>query len=142
MRELYSRHRGGINADVVRRCVLLTKTSPTGYDARGRRSQNPSRKARSAMLRRFFPKMAKVAFLCGVFSSAIVGGCGPQEDVDTLAQEVHTTKAAVLNQTDFNSFLTAVNFKGCTFVIASGTGTFTPSSELSQALYGDPDGSK
>jgi hypothetical protein len=93
------------------------------------------------MSRRFFSKMAPLVLLCGIFSSAVLVGCGPADELGALRQEVHETKAAVLNQTDFNSFLSAVNLRGCTFLITGGTGTFTPSSELSQALYGDPNGS-
>lgn len=94
------------------------------------------------MIRRFFSKVAPLVLLCGVFSSGVLVGCGGGDDFETRQQAVHETKAAQLNQTDFNSFLSAVNLKGCTFVIAAGNGTFTPSSELSMALYGDPDGSK
>ena len=94
------------------------------------------------MMKRFFSKMAPWVLLCGVLSSTVLVGCGDSgDDLAALQQEVRETKSAVLNQTDFTSFLNAVNLKGCTFVIAAGNGTFTPSSELSMALYGDPNGS-
>lgn len=95
------------------------------------------------MLKRFTAKIAPLTLALGIGGALValgLPGCG-SEDVDSVQQQLLETKAATVVQADFNSFLTAVNLKSCTFVIAGGTGTFTPSSELSQVLYGDPNGS-
>ena len=44
-------------------------------------------------------------------------------------------------QADLDGYVDEVKLRDCTFVVAGGVATFTPSSELSQALFGDPDGS-
>ena len=92
------------------------------------------------MMRRFFSKVTPAVLLCGVFSSAALTGCGMEDELGSLSQEVHTTKSATLNQADFTSFTNAVNLKGCTFSIAGGNGAFTPSNELAAAIWGDPNG--
>lgn len=91
------------------------------------------------MLKRFTATLAPLTLALGLGGSLGLWGCGGAE-VDSLQQQLLETKAATLTQADFTSFLTAVNLKSCTFVIAAGTGTFTPSSELSQAIWGDPNG--
>ena len=90
------------------------------------------------MRNRFSPKMSPL--LVGAFSSLMLAACGGA-DVDQLQEEVVVTKAATLNQHDFDTFLGGIKLSSCTFAVAAGTGTFTPSSELSQVLYGDPNGS-
>lgn len=95
------------------------------------------------MLKRFTAKIAPLTLALGIggaLGALALPGCGSAE-VDSLQQQLTETKAATIVQADFNSFLTAVNLKSCTFVIAGGTGTFTPSNELAQILYGDPNGS-
>ena len=91
------------------------------------------------MFTRLSAKM--MPLLVGVLAGGSWAGCGV-EGVDQVQEAVVVTKAAVINQADFDSYTNAVNLKGCTFVIGGGTGTFTPSSQLSQVLYGDADGSK
>jgi hypothetical protein len=89
------------------------------------------------MFNRFSTKMAPA--LMGVLSAWMLTGCGGEE-VAQLEESVTVTKAATLNQHDFDTFLSGIKLSSCTFGIAAGTGTFTPSSELSQVLYGDPNG--
>lgn len=91
------------------------------------------------MLNRLSAKMMPLLVSVVVGSSWV--GCGV-EGIDQVQNAVVVTKAAVINQADFDSYTNAVNLKGCSFVIGGGTGTFTPSSQLSQVLYGDSDGSK
>ena len=88
------------------------------------------------MLNRF-SKMSPV--LVGALSTWMLTACGTPE-VDQLQEEVVVTKAATLNQHDFDGFLAGIKLSSCTFSVAAGTGTFTPSSELSKVLYGDPNG--
>lgn len=97
------------------------------------------------MTKRFFAKlfplrMGLLAATLGIGGLAGLAGCGEVE-IDSLQQELIETKAAKLDQRDFDTFLDAIKLKNCSFVVAAGTGTFTPSNELSQALYGDPVGS-
>lgn len=89
------------------------------------------------MLNRFSAKMSPV--LVGALSTWMLTACGTPE-VDQLQEQVVVTKAATLNQTDVNNLVGGIKLTSCSFVIAAGTGTFTPSSELSQILYGDPNG--
>lgn len=76
----------------------------------------------------------------GLLSGGALLGCGGEE-TDSLQEQLIETKAVSLKQTDFDTYLSTVKLGDCTFVVAGGVGTFTPSSELSKALYGDPNGS-
>ena len=78
--------------------------------------------------------------LMGVLSACLLSACGSDE-LGQLREPLTETKAAQINQHDIDGFLTSIKLKNCTFVVGGGTGTFTPSSELSQVLYGDPNGS-
>lgn len=77
-------------------------------------------------------------FLLGMFSSWLLVGCGGQESVPSQPTAVRI--AAQINQHDVDSFTNAINLTGCTFVVAAEAATFTPSAELSQMIYGDPNG--
>lgn len=97
------------------------------------------------MTNRFFAKlfplrMGVLAATLGIGGLAGLGGCGEME-IDSLQQEITETKAAKLDQRDFDTFVDTIKLRNCSFVVAAGTGTFTPSNELSSALYGDPVGS-
>jgi hypothetical protein len=89
------------------------------------------------MLNRYSAKMSPV--LVGALSTWMLTACGAPE-VDQIEEKVTVSKAAVLNQHDFDGFLTGINLKSCSFSIAGGTGQFTPSNELSKVLYGDSNG--
>ena len=92
-------------------------------------------------VRRSGQRVAKAApVLMGVLSACLLSACGSDE-VGQLREPLTETKAAQINQRDIDSFLTSIKLKNCTFVAGGGSGTFTPSSELSQVLYGDPNGS-
>lgn len=91
------------------------------------------------MMNRFSAKM--VPLMAGMLSSWLYTGCGGQDIAQTEQEEVTTTTtAAQINQTDINNFTNDIKLSSCTFVVAAGTATFTPSSQLSQVLYGDPNG--
>jgi len=91
------------------------------------------------MLNRF--SLLKIApLLLGLSAAFPQAGCGT-DDLGALQQEVTETKAAQINQTDLNGFTDSIKLKNCTFVITGGNGTFTPSNELSQVIFGDPMGS-
>jgi hypothetical protein len=93
------------------------------------------------MKKRLFAKTAPLVLGLGLLASGTLPGCGSEDDIASLEQQVTVQKSAQINQTDIDGLVNSVKLKNCTFVIASGTGTFTPSSELSQVLYGDPNGS-
>lgn len=83
---------------------------------------------------------AKVApVLVSVCSACVISGCG-SDDISQLTEPLTETKAGQINQSDINSFQTGIKLSNCSFVVGGGNGTFTPSSELSQVLYGDPNG--
>lgn len=90
------------------------------------------------MLKRLSLKM--VPLCVGILAAGTFVGCGGEGDIAELQQELTETKAAVIGQSDFDGYTNAVKLKNCTFVVGGGTATFTPSSELSQVLYGDPNG--
>ena len=90
------------------------------------------------MMKRFALPM--IPLCASLLAFGTLAGCGEQPEIAELSQELTETKAGLIGQTDFDGYTNAVNLKSCTFVIAAGTGTFTPSSELSQVLYGDPNG--
>lgn len=93
------------------------------------------------MLKRFSAK--RVSLFVGALAVGSLGACGQGlEPVDELRGAVVENKAAVIGQADFDSYTNAVNIKACTFTIAAGNATFTPSKELSKVLYGDDDVSK
>lgn len=77
--------------------------------------------------------------LVGVCSACVISGCG-SDDISQLAEPLTESKAGQITQTDVSSFLTGIKLSNCTFVVGGGNGTFTPSSELSSVLYGDPNG--
>lgn len=93
------------------------------------------------MMKRLFAKAAPLAM--GVWTLAAVpmlwNGCGGDEYASQL-DELTETKAAQINQADLNKFTDSIKLKNCTFSVAGGTGTFTPSNELAGVLYGDPNG--
>ena len=90
------------------------------------------------MMKRFALPM--IPLCASLLAFGTLAGCGEQPEIAELSQQLTETKAGLIGQTDFDGYTNAVNLKSCTFVIAAGTGTFTPSSELSQVLYGDPNG--
>lgn len=92
------------------------------------------------MMKRLFAKTAPIVL--GLWSAAALPlfGCGTDE-LGTLQEELLAeTKAAQIGQADLDGYTSAVKLSNCSFVIAAGTGTFTPSNELAGVLYGDPNG--
>lgn len=83
--------------------------------------------------------LARSMFI-GSLALGTIAGCGTPEEFGALQQEITETKAATVVQADVDSVTDAVKIRNCAFSVAAGTGTFTPSNELSQALYGDPNG--
>jgi len=90
------------------------------------------------MLKRLSMKM--VPLCVSIVASATFVGCGGEADIAELEQQLTETKAGAIGQADFDGYTNAVKLKNCTFVVGGGNATFTPSSELSQVLYGDPNG--
>ena len=83
---------------------------------------------------------AKVApVLVSVCSACVISGCG-SDDISQLTEPLTESKAGQINQTDIASSQTGIKLSSCTFAVGGGNGTFTPSSELSSVLYGDPNG--
>lgn len=87
----------------------------------------------SRLFKRLFP------YVC-VLVPGTFAGCGGEAEIAELQQLLTETKAGQIVQADFDRYTTAVDVKGCSFAVAGGTATFTPSNALSQALYGDPNG--
>ena len=90
------------------------------------------------MTKRFSLRM--IPLCAGLLVSGTFAGCGGEVEIAELEQQLTETKAAQIVQADFDGYTNAVKLKNCTFVVAGGTATFTPSNELSQVLYGDPNG--
>jgi len=90
------------------------------------------------MLKRFSMKMIPLGV--SLLASGTFVGCGNEADIAELEQQLTETKAAQIGQADFDGYTNSVKLKNCTFVIGGGNATFTPSSELSQVLYKDPNG--
>lgn len=90
------------------------------------------------MTKRFSLRM--IPLCAGLILSGTLAGCGGEAEIAELAQELTETKAAQIVQADFDGYTNAVKLKSCTFVVSGGNATFTPSNELSQVLYGDPNG--
>jgi len=89
-------------------------------------------------MKRFSLKV--LPLFAGLLVPGTFSGCGGELDVAELQQQLTETKAAKIVQADFDKYTTLANVKGCKFVVAGGTATFTPSNELSMYLYKDPNG--
>lgn len=90
------------------------------------------------MLKRFSMKMIPLGV--SLLASGTFVGCGNEADIAELEQQLTETKAAQIGQADFDGYTNSVKLKNCTFVVGGGNATFTPSNELSQVLYKDPNG--
>lgn len=90
------------------------------------------------MMKRLSLKM--IPLLASMLATGTLAGCGEEAEIAELQQGLTETKAGLIGQADFDGYTNAVKLKNCTFVVSAGTATFTPSSELSQVLYGDPNG--
>lgn len=83
--------------------------------------------------------LAKKAPLLATLTLSTLLGCG--EAPGELRRPLTERKAAAIEQADFDTIIDEVKLRDCSFVVSGGVATFTPSSELSQAIFGDPDGS-
>ncbi len=91
------------------------------------------------MKKSFSTKVA--TYLLGLFATGWLVGCGSDDElVATREQSLAVSKAASINQSDVDHFISDIKLRDSTLIITNGAGVFTPSSELSEALYGDPDG--
>lgn len=94
------------------------------------------------MMKRLVAKTTPMLLSLGLWSVATLpmSGCGTDELGSYQDELLAESKSGQINQTDLNGYTDAVKLSSCTFVIAAGTGTFTPSNELAGVLYGDPNG--
>ena len=94
------------------------------------------------MMKRLVAKTTPMLLSLGLLSVATLpmSGCGTDELGSYQEELLAETKSAQINQTDLNGYTNSVKLSACTFAIAGGTGTFTPSNELAGVLYGDPNG--
>jgi hypothetical protein len=88
----------------------------------------------------FFAK--GVPLLAGLFAIGMVAGCAGTEPAQNESEPDggNLTVAATLDQQDIDSFTSVTNLNSSTFILTPGTATFTPSSALSQVVYGDSNG--
>jgi hypothetical protein len=92
------------------------------------------------MQKRFSAKIAPL--FVGTLALGMIVGCGGEQlDIDQVQSELTESKAAKIGQADFDGYTNLVQLKKCSFVVGGGNATFTPSNELSQVIYGDPNGS-
>ena len=92
------------------------------------------------MLKHLFAKSAPIVLGLWSVAALPLSGCGTDE-LGTLQDELLAeTKSAQIVQADLDGYTNSVKLSACTFVIAGGTATFTPSNELAGVLYGDPNG--